>query len=348
MRVTHKDIVLRDYQESDIDSDIRWMTVEIAWHDWDAPWEAEESLREFDTDEFREKKLKRLKSKVESGEFRWTFEVDTKEGIHIGRVNSYLIDQDYNWVRDREGKGYHTLGIDICESSYWGKSYGTQAFSAFINYHLIQGVTDIYTQTWSGNTAMVALAEKLGFEVCKREPDYRKIRGKYYDGLTFKLNVAKFRAFWAEDARNERIFQVLVIPYCRVEDKVQYAIFQRADDLSWQWIAGGGNVGESPVEAAKRESWEEARISLESPLIPLMAKAQIPATCFPDLADPDVISLTEFSFAVEVDPGSIELSSEHTQLRLVNFAEAMDVLKWDSNKNALKELQENLKTSGIS
>lgn len=40
MRIEYKDIVLRDYKEEDIADDIRWMTVETAWSDWDAPWKA--------------------------------------------------------------------------------------------------------------------------------------------------------------------------------------------------------------------------------------------------------------------------------------------------------------------
>lgn len=35
---------------------------------------------------------------------------------------------------------------------------------------------------------MINLAEKLGFEECSRKENFRNVRGKEYDGLTFRLN----------------------------------------------------------------------------------------------------------------------------------------------------------------
>ncbi len=192
MEIKYKDIILRDYQETDIADDIRWMTVETAWQDWDAPWEKDE---EFDADKFRTKMLKRLETKPEDSDFRWAFEIDTKDGVHIGGVNSYLIDAEYNWIPGRKGKGLYTLGIDICESSYWYRGYGTQAFSAFILYMNSQGITDLFTQTWSGNLPMLALAKRLGFDEVNRVKNYRVVRGRRYAALTFKLNMKKFNGF---------------------------------------------------------------------------------------------------------------------------------------------------------
>lgn len=198
MIIAYKDIILRDYKEEDIADDIRWMTEEIVWHEWDAPWEAEEDFKNFDAEKYYENAMKKLKDKKSNNEFRWKFEIDTKEGAHIGGVNSYLIDEEYNWKPASQGGCLHTLGIDICESSYWYKGYGTQAFAAFINYHISSGVTDIYTQTWSGNYPMIAMAEKIGFEECNRVTNSRIVRGNSFDGLTFKLNIKKFEEFFSK------------------------------------------------------------------------------------------------------------------------------------------------------
>src|SRR5690606_30651793 len=59
--IAFKTIILRDYNERDIEDYIRWMTTEIEWLNWDAPWEAEEDLKDFNPDEFREKKMEKLK-----------------------------------------------------------------------------------------------------------------------------------------------------------------------------------------------------------------------------------------------------------------------------------------------
>lgn len=48
-------------------------------------------------------------------------------------------------------------------------------------------------------------------------------------------------------------YQVLIFPYIKTTDSIQYAIFNRSDYSYWQGIAGGGEVGEIPIESAKRE-----------------------------------------------------------------------------------------------
>ena len=63
INIVYKDIILRDYKEEDIIDDIWWMTEEIAWHEWDAPWEAEEDLNNFDAEKYYQKEMKKLKDK---------------------------------------------------------------------------------------------------------------------------------------------------------------------------------------------------------------------------------------------------------------------------------------------
>lgn len=55
--------------------------------------------------------------------------------------------------------------------------------------------TEIYIQTWSGNERMVHIAEKMGFEECDRKKNFRTVRGRTYDGLTFRLNEQKYAVF---------------------------------------------------------------------------------------------------------------------------------------------------------
>lgn len=199
MRIVYKDIILRDYQETDIEDDIRWMTTETEWHNWDAPWEAEEALRKFNPETFYEKAMIKLKRPKTKADFRWAFEIDTKSGVHIGGVNSYFNDENYRWKPRNEGGCLYTLGIGICESAYWSKGYGTQAFAAFIKYHFTKGVTDVYTETWSGNYPMLALAGKLGFEECHRETGFRVAHGQPVDGIVFKLNNDRFWQYLNKD-----------------------------------------------------------------------------------------------------------------------------------------------------
>ena len=192
MKIEYKDIILRDMTEADIEDDIRWNTVETDWSNWDAPWEPLPDIS--DTDSYRKKEL--LKLAEPKDKIRWGFEIETAEGNHIGTVNSYMINENFEWISVKDikpgDKAFRTVGISICESSFCGKGFGTKALAAFINYYLENGEDEIYCQTWSGNIRMVKCAEKLGFEICKRKIDYREVNGKKYDGLTFKLNKEKF------------------------------------------------------------------------------------------------------------------------------------------------------------
>lgn len=56
-------------------------------------------------------------------------------------------------------------------------------------------VSEIYTQTWSGNKRMIGLANKIGFEECMRKSNSYKLHGELYDDLTFRLNIGKFHEF---------------------------------------------------------------------------------------------------------------------------------------------------------
>ena len=51
-------------------------------------------------------------------------------------------------------------------------------------------------------------------------------------------------------------FQILAIPYRIIDGTPRYCVFHRADHDKWQFIAGGGEDAETPLEAAKRETLE--------------------------------------------------------------------------------------------
>ncbi len=135
-------------------------------------------------------------------------------------------------------------------------------------------------------------------------------------------------------------FQVLVLPYREVSDGIEYALFRRADAGYWQFIAGGGEGGELPIEAARREAKEEAGIPLECHLFPLDSQSTVPVL---ELAGslrwgPDVLVVPEFTFAVHVGPGDLRIGGEHTDYRWADHETCREMLHWDSNRNAVQEL----------
>jgi dATP pyrophosphohydrolase len=140
-------------------------------------------------------------------------------------------------------------------------------------------------------------------------------------------------------------FQVLVLPYCcSNEGRTEYAIFKRSDAAYWQFIAGGGEDKETPIEAAKREANEEAGIPFHSEYIMLDSKNTVPVEGVTGKFTwgENIFVIPEYTFGVRLDNRKIVLSKEHTEFAWLGYLEAVAMLKWDSNKNALWELNARL------
>jgi len=140
-------------------------------------------------------------------------------------------------------------------------------------------------------------------------------------------------------------FQILVIPFRRMAAGPEFAILKRSDTDYWQFVAGGGEDDETPEQAAQRETKEET--SLVSTLTSLDSFSTVPRSYFAaaDSWSPDILVIPQHCFAIDAGGRDIELSREHTEFRWVQFEEASRLLKWDSNRNALWELNERLKVS---
>ena len=142
------------------------------------------------------------------------------------------------------------------------------------------------------------------------------------------------------------LFQVLVFPFFvdKVNRQIEYAIFKRSDLNLWQGISGGGEDDESFLEAAQRETFEESGIDPSSRFIALDSMVTIPAEFISKrfMQSKDVYVIPEYSFGVEVQNKNICLSNEHQECKWVNYQIATKLLKWDSNRNALWELEQRL------
>lgn len=138
-------------------------------------------------------------------------------------------------------------------------------------------------------------------------------------------------------------FQVLVLPYRTTGPRLEVAIFHRADYALWQFVSGGGEEAETANAAAIRELDEEAGFRAAN-LMPLQAMTMIPGCWFRSWASwpSDTLVVPEHAFAADVGDATLTLSTEHTELAWVGMDEAMARLRYDSNKNALWELNERL------
>jgi dATP pyrophosphohydrolase len=138
--------------------------------------------------------------------------------------------------------------------------------------------------------------------------------------------------------------QILVLPFRKLQGKIEFAVFKRSEEGFWQGIAGGCEDNERPIEAAKREVFEEARIPTHSKFYSLQYKSNVPVNAFAASKywPKNLYVIPEHYFAVECNNIEIVLSHEHSEYKWASYDEARRLLKWDSNKNALWELNERL------
>lgn len=135
-------------------------------------------------------------------------------------------------------------------------------------------------------------------------------------------------------------FQILAIPFRMIHGIPFYCVFHRSDADSWQFIAGGGEDDEAPIEAAKREISEEGGVTVDR-ITELRSMCFVPVDNFPNRHlynwPKDTYVIPEYSFAFECKE-DIELSREHTECVWLSYEQAHSKLQWDSNRTALYEL----------
>lgn len=134
-------------------------------------------------------------------------------------------------------------------------------------------------------------------------------------------------------------FQILAVPYRFIENELYFCVFRRADSDIWQFIAGGGEDNEKPIQAALREIKEETSVTAEK-LTELKSVAFVPAEIVTENMrthwDKNIFVIPEYSFAFEcnADP---TISREHSEYQWLPYNDARKLLKWDSNKVAMYE-----------
>ena len=144
-------------------------------------------------------------------------------------------------------------------------------------------------------------------------------------------------------------FNAFTYPYRQATSgSFEYALLKRSDAGFWHGASGGGEDDESPLEAAKRETFEEAGITSDSAFIQLDTIAYIPVIGFRDshLWGEDLYAIPQYYFAVRTDRTELVLSREHLEFRWLAYEEAHRLLNFDSDKNALWELNQRLKGLG--
>ena len=139
-------------------------------------------------------------------------------------------------------------------------------------------------------------------------------------------------------------YNVLILPYFKKSNSgYLYCIFKRKDMKIWQFVAGGGEDNEFPMQAAIRELYEESGI-ISSKIKELRSMTYVPNSCFSKISRETwgmgVYVIPVHCFAVEVADLDIKLSNEHIEYKWVNSDVANELLHFDIDKTALYEIDE--------
>lgn len=136
-------------------------------------------------------------------------------------------------------------------------------------------------------------------------------------------------------------YQILSIPYRIIDGTTLFCIFHRSDSSCWQFIAGGGENGETPTQAAIRETIEEIGVEPKN-IKQLTCITYVPAEVIAESKrqhwDKNTVVIPEYSFTFECG-SDLTLSHEHSEHKWLTYYEARKLLKWDSNKVAMYELK---------
>jgi dATP pyrophosphohydrolase len=141
---------------------------------------------------------------------------------------------------------------------------------------------------------------------------------------------------------------VLVYPYLEIEAGVfEYALLQRADVGWWQGVTGGAEDEETPLEAARRETFEETGIT-DGAFLRLDTVIWVPVTYFgiSYIWGDDVYVIPMYCFGVRAPDRTIVLSKEHSIVRWLPYEKAHRLARFDGNKTALWELDRRLRGLG--
>lgn len=176
---------LRHWRPTDLPIYRDWLRPHQDWHTWDGPYFP------IISDSAADAYVARLRTAVEEDQgVIWaradgapdrtlpvTLAVvaDTATDELIGTVSWHWESRETDWAR---------MGISIYDPGLRGSGRGTEAMRLWTDY--LFRATEwrrLDYSTWSGNTAMVRVGEKLGFSVEGRFRDARVVRGEVFDSV---------------------------------------------------------------------------------------------------------------------------------------------------------------------
>jgi len=169
-------IYLRDWQLNDLQVYRKWLIGDHLWKKFNGPYYPK--MDEAKANEYLSKIEKQIKENDFSTPRRRTVVADKQTDAFIGDVSWYWQSKETHWL---------SIGIVLYDEAFWSKGIGYEAYGLWCQYLFNQmpELARLDMRSWSGNTGLMKLAEKLGFQL---EATFRKariVKGKYFDGIGY-------------------------------------------------------------------------------------------------------------------------------------------------------------------
>ncbi len=179
-------VVLRDQQPADVDAFVN-MQRSGEWRLWDAPWENPSApLTAEEENRYRTQFMENCTK--EKPEPRKTAVIAAHTGQPIGTVSRYTLPAHPNaWF----------VGIDIFADESLNRGLGTEALRLWVDYlFLHSSIHRIGLDTWSFNTRMIRVAQKLGFASEGAQREVQCWQGQWLDLVHYGLLRSEWEALY--------------------------------------------------------------------------------------------------------------------------------------------------------
>ncbi len=176
MIINGKQIVLRDWDMSDLPIYSKWLQPGQEWKRFDGPYYPSPSREEIP--EIIEDQRNAIEFADWPNPRNQMIIAMPHDNRMIGQVSWYWIGEETNWP---------ALGIVIYDPQHWKRGIGYEALGLWSDYLLKAEprFVRLDLRTWSGNAGMMRLALKLGYREEARFRKARIVEGQYYDGMGY-------------------------------------------------------------------------------------------------------------------------------------------------------------------
>ncbi|MFK4834711.1 GNAT family N-acetyltransferase [Microbacterium sp. ZW T2_14] len=180
-------VIVRAFEEGDLEAYRRWLQPEQEWHRWDGPYFAKASAPEID------ERLDRFRGRIASGEYAAESPLSRAVIVREDAPDEMVGSVSWHW--ESEESDWRRMGLTVYDPATRGRGVGTEALRIWTD-HLFS-TTDVVRldySTWSGNARMLGVGHRLGFSEEARFRDAREVRGERYDSVVMGVLRAEWEA----------------------------------------------------------------------------------------------------------------------------------------------------------